>query len=277
MLLKLHGAVDRHSPDGDSFVVTEDHYIDYLAQTDIANLVPVSLMAHMNEAISSFSATAWATGTCASSCIASGGSSPSTSRVVAGLSRSRPPSSRSCCGAAGTSRSSTSTCSTTPRRWARCSPRRSARRARVTTATVIERELALPSSPYVGLVPFSESDSAFFFGRDEWRDVVADNLKAYRLTVLYGESGAGKTSLLRAGVVYKLQEEARRSREEEAAPGPCVVYFSSWLGDPLAELVGAVRAAVTEAFGEEDPAGARRADLGAALEEAADGSAAGSS
>ena len=49
VLLKLHGAVDRDSPDGDSFVVTEDHYIDYLAQTDIANLVPVSLMAHMNE------------------------------------------------------------------------------------------------------------------------------------------------------------------------------------------------------------------------------------
>ena len=39
---------------------------------------------------------------------------------------------------------------------------------------------------------------------------MVDNLKAYRLTVLYGESGTGKTSLLRAGVVHQLQEEARR-------------------------------------------------------------------
>ena len=40
VLLKLHGAIDRRSAHGDSFVITEDHYIDYLAQTDIANLVP---------------------------------------------------------------------------------------------------------------------------------------------------------------------------------------------------------------------------------------------
>ena len=138
----------------------------------------------------------------------------------------------------------------------------------MTTDAVIERELALPSSPYVGLVPFSESDSAFFFGRDEWCDVVVDNLKAYRLTVLYGESGTGKTSLLRAGVVHELQEEARRNREDEGSPGHCVVYCSSWLGDPLAELVGAVRTAVAEAVGEEAPARSdRRADLVAALEE----------
>ena len=50
VLLKLHGAIDRQSAHGDSFVITEDHYIDYLAQTDIANLVPATLMAHMNEA-----------------------------------------------------------------------------------------------------------------------------------------------------------------------------------------------------------------------------------
>jgi SIR2-like domain len=50
VLLKLHGAINRQRADGDSFVITEDHYIDYLAQTDIANLVPATLMALMNEA-----------------------------------------------------------------------------------------------------------------------------------------------------------------------------------------------------------------------------------
>src|SRR5262249_24017366 len=34
VILKMHGAVDRADPDGswDSFVITEDHYIDYLAR-----------------------------------------------------------------------------------------------------------------------------------------------------------------------------------------------------------------------------------------------------
>jgi len=45
-ILKLHGAVDRLSePETrrDSFVITEDHYIDYLTRSDISNLVPVTL------------------------------------------------------------------------------------------------------------------------------------------------------------------------------------------------------------------------------------------
>src|SRR5207249_4800286 len=49
IILKIHGAVDREHPDRDSYVITEDHYIDYLAQTDIANIVPARLMAVMNE------------------------------------------------------------------------------------------------------------------------------------------------------------------------------------------------------------------------------------
>ena len=48
-ILKIHGAVNRAVADGveDSYVITEDHYIDYLARTDIANLVPVTLTAKL--------------------------------------------------------------------------------------------------------------------------------------------------------------------------------------------------------------------------------------
>lgn len=49
VILKIHGAVDREDPDRDSYVITEDHYIDYLAQTEVANIFPVNLMAVMNE------------------------------------------------------------------------------------------------------------------------------------------------------------------------------------------------------------------------------------
>ncbi len=48
ILLKLHGQVDLgDSRDWESFVVTEDDYIDYLAHTDVASVVPVGLAAKL--------------------------------------------------------------------------------------------------------------------------------------------------------------------------------------------------------------------------------------
>lgn len=44
VILKIHGAIDRRLADNDSFVITEDHYIEYLTRTDIANLIPVPLV-----------------------------------------------------------------------------------------------------------------------------------------------------------------------------------------------------------------------------------------
>lgn len=43
VVLKIHGAVDRSTPNRDSYVITEDHYIDYLTRSDISSLVPVTL------------------------------------------------------------------------------------------------------------------------------------------------------------------------------------------------------------------------------------------
>ena len=45
VILKIHGAIDRTGPEAewDSYVITEDHYIDYLTRTEIQNLVPVML------------------------------------------------------------------------------------------------------------------------------------------------------------------------------------------------------------------------------------------
>lgn len=48
VILKIHGAVKRAAvdPEEDSYVITEDHYIDYLTRTD-PSLVPVTLRAAM--------------------------------------------------------------------------------------------------------------------------------------------------------------------------------------------------------------------------------------
>ncbi|MFQ5342890.1 MAG: SIR2 family protein [Anaerolineae bacterium] len=47
VILKIHGAVDRAAEEQDSFVITEDHYIDYLTRTDISNLIPATLVAKL--------------------------------------------------------------------------------------------------------------------------------------------------------------------------------------------------------------------------------------
>jgi SIR2-like protein len=46
VILKIHGLVDRLTPDWhwDSFVITEDHYIDYLTRTDISRFLPPKLI-----------------------------------------------------------------------------------------------------------------------------------------------------------------------------------------------------------------------------------------
>jgi WD40 repeat protein len=99
-------------------------------------------------------------------------------------------------------------------------------------------------SPYQGLVPYSESDAEWFFGRDEWAAVVADNLRAYRITVLYGASGVGKSSLLHAGMIRTLNDEARENLVDHGVPRLLPVAFSSWsLDDPLSALKDALLAA----------------------------------
>jgi hypothetical protein len=49
VILKLHGAIDRGDPKRDSYVITEDDYIDYLARGDISHQIPITLRETMSE------------------------------------------------------------------------------------------------------------------------------------------------------------------------------------------------------------------------------------
>ena len=49
VILKIHGDVDRDDSDRDTFVVTEDHYIDYLAGESVRALIPAYLMRRIRE------------------------------------------------------------------------------------------------------------------------------------------------------------------------------------------------------------------------------------
>jgi WD40 repeat protein len=101
----------------------------------------------------------------------------------------------------------------------------------------------LPDCPYKGLQSYTEQDGEYFFGRDADRDLVIANLMASRLTLLYGPSGVGKSSLLQAGVVRHLHRLAEGAFSYLAVGRAVVVYFSAWRDDPLDDLGAALRAA----------------------------------
>jgi WD40 repeat protein len=98
-------------------------------------------------------------------------------------------------------------------------------------------EVNLPDTPYKGLAPYSEADAPFFFGRESESKIIAGNLMATRLTLLYGDSGVGKSSLLRSGVAYHLMQDAKKNLAEYGTPEFAVVVFNAWQNGPLAGLV----------------------------------------
>jgi WD40 repeat protein len=75
--------------------------------------------------------------------------------------------------------------------------------------------------PYKGLQPYTEADRKYFFGRTRDQGIITSNLYASPLTVFYGASGVGKSSVLLAGVVPQLRQEPRDA---------VVVVFNSWQG-----------------------------------------------
>lgn len=86
-------------------------------------------------------------------------------------------------------------------------------------APVIDRE-----NPWPGLVSFPEAAEAYFNGRDAERDDLLRLIRRETLTLLYGLSGLGKSSLLNAGLFPLLRQEhflpvyVRLDHEETSPP-----------------------------------------------------------
>jgi len=87
-------------------------------------------------------------------------------------------------------------------------------------------------SPYQGLIPYDEEDAQYFFGREKETRIIVANLFAAPLTLLYGTSGVGKSSVLRAGVIPQLRKY----------DDLIVIFFTLWQGDSILLLKDAVRA-----------------------------------
>ncbi len=61
--------------------------------------------------------------------------------------------------------------------------------------------------PWLGLASFTEETRQYFYGREEEVAELARRVQRKLLTVLFGQSGLGKTSILSAGIVPRLRPE----------------------------------------------------------------------
>lgn len=83
--------------------------------------------------------------------------------------------------------------------------------------------------PYKGLQPYTEADRKYFFGRTRDEGIIISNLYASSVTVFYGASGVGKSSVLLAGAVPRLRREPREA---------VVVVFNAWQSE---DFLGALK------------------------------------
>ena len=89
--------------------------------------------------------------------------------------------------------------------------------------------------PYKGLARYEASDAAVFRGRDGLTRTLVTALVDHRLLVVSGSSGAGKSSVVRAGLLPGLRSGALPGSEGWE---PCVVVPGSRPVDSLAPLTG---------------------------------------
>lgn len=121
--------------------------------------------------------------------------------------------------------------------------------------------MAAKQSRYLGVQPFKTSDRNIFFGRDDDIEDLHDFLLLEKLTVLFGKSGYGKSSLLSAGIVPKLsdpkQPEGFRFQPVEVRFG---AYVEGQSASPLETVQRMLESIPLDAKEE-------RAELGADVEE----------
>src|SRR5262245_18477325 len=89
-------------------------------------------------------------------------------------------------------------------------------------------------------MPFTEAQAEYFFGREAEREIISANLQASRLTLLYGPSGVGKSSVNNAGVVHQRRGESRRTKAIRGTPDFAIIVFRTWRDDPIAGLEAAI-------------------------------------
>ena len=90
-------------------------------------------------------------------------------------------------------------------------------------------------NPWLGLASFTEETREYFYGREEETAELARRVQRKLLTVLFGQSGLGKTSILRAGLVPRLRDQ-----------GYCPIYVRIDYAPDSPEPAEQIKAAIAQ-------------------------------
>ncbi|MBU3537272.1 ATP-binding protein, partial [Alkalihalobacillus clausii] len=66
--------------------------------------------------------------------------------------------------------------------------------------------IRLVDEPFVGLESFGADQAHLYFGREREAAELLERLRSFGLVVVVGDSGSGKSSLVRAGVATAFRE-----------------------------------------------------------------------
>src|SRR5580658_457450 len=91
-------------------------------------------------------------------------------------------------------------------------------------------------NPWLGLASFTEETREYFYGREAEVAELARRVQRKLLTILFGQSGLGKTSILRAGLVPRLRSQ-----------GYCPVYVRIDYGREAPEPADQIKSAIAAA------------------------------
>ncbi|MBD1921210.1 WD40 repeat domain-containing protein [Microcoleus sp. FACHB-831] len=73
--------------------------------------------------------------------------------------------------------------------------------------SILTKKPVIPEiCPYKGLSPFTKEDAAFFCGRDKFTKTLVDTVQQRPFLAVIGNSGSGKSSVVFAGLIPKLEE-----------------------------------------------------------------------
>ena len=84
--------------------------------------------------------------------------------------------------------------------------------------------------PYVGLRRFEEKDKAYFFGRTAKIDELIERIESTPLLLVTGNSGSGKSSIVRAGVFPKWREQQEAAGQRDAKAIVCTPNVNPFEG-----------------------------------------------
>ncbi|MFF8031530.1 WD40 repeat domain-containing protein [Streptomyces sp. NPDC016626] len=92
--------------------------------------------------------------------------------------------------------------------------------------------------PYRGLTRFEPGDADLFFGRDRLVERLAELNRKHRFTAVFGPSGSGKSSLLRAGLIPRLRTPSDGEGDGNRDAAPAAVRILTPGADPLRTHAG---------------------------------------